>query len=330
MSLGDTIKLSLVQMNSGPDRDANIARAAAHIDRAVESEQPDLVVIPEFFNHPYVFNERDHEHLKRAEPATGPSITAMRAKAAEHRIHLIATLYEEESAGLYYDTAFVIDPQGDIVGKYRKVMPGLYLSLERMYFRFGSRFSVFQVGSWKIGIIICYDTFFPEHARCSAVNGAELIVVPFAAPRVGPWREMMITRAWENAVLLRALQQGRAGERLDLRRREHGRRPRGRGAGRCRERRRRDHHRNAGSPARLRGAPQEAVLPRPQAGPIRATVCAERRTFTAEPEFAIEKLAPAYYRSGSRAEHGAATRPPAAPRARGTSALGDQPRRRRR
>ena len=200
MSLGDTITLSLVQMNSGPDRDANIAQAATHIDRAVETERPDLVVIPEFFNHPYVFNERDHEHLKRAEPGTGPSITAMRAKAAEHRIHLIATLYEEESAGLYYDTAFVIDPEGSIVGKYRKVMPGLYLSLERMYFRFGSRFSVFQVGSWKIGIIICYDTFFPEHARCSAVNGAELIVVPFAAPRVGPWREMMITRAWENAV----------------------------------------------------------------------------------------------------------------------------------
>ena len=200
MSLGERITLSLVQMNSGPDRDANIARAAAHIDHAVERERPDLVVIPEFFNHPYVFNERDHEHLKRAEPATGPSITAMRAKAAEHRIHLIATLYEEESAGLYYDTAFVIDPEGAIVGKYRKVMPGLYLSLERMYFRFGSRFSVFQVGAWKIGIIICYDTFFPEHARCSAVNGAELIVVPFAAPRVGPWRELMITRAWENAV----------------------------------------------------------------------------------------------------------------------------------
>ena len=200
MSLGDQITLSMVQMNSGSDRDANIAQAAAHIDRAVEAEQPDLVVIPEFFNHPYVFNERDHEHLKRAEPATGPSITAMRAKAAEHKIHLIATLYEEEAAGLYYDTAFVIDPAGDIIGKYRKVMPGLYLSLERMYFRFGSRFTVFQVGAWKIGIIICYDTFFPEHARCSAVNGAELIVVPFAAPRVGPWREMMITRAWENAV----------------------------------------------------------------------------------------------------------------------------------
>ena len=275
MSLGDTITLSLVQMNSGPDRDANIARAAAHIDRAVETERPDLVVIPEFFNHPYVFNERDHEHLKRAEPETGPSITAMRAKAAEHRIHLIATLYEEESAGLYYDTAFVIDPKGAIVGKYRKVMPGLYLSLERMYFRFGSRFSVFQVGSWKIGIIICYDTFFPEHARCSAVNGAELIVVPFAAPRVGPWREMMITRAWENAVYFAPCNKVGARERLDLRRREHGHRPRGPSPGRCRQRRRRDHHRSAGPPSGVRGAPEEALLPRPPAGPLWAALRAD-------------------------------------------------------
>ena len=133
MSLGDTITLSLVQMNSGPDRDANIARAAAYRPAVEIAERPDLVVIPEFFNHFYVFNERDHEHLKRAEP-TGPSITAMRAKAAEHRIHL-RDAYEEESAGLYYDTAFVIDPKGAIVGKYRKVMPGLYLSLERFPLR---------------------------------------------------------------------------------------------------------------------------------------------------------------------------------------------------
>ena len=200
MTIANEMRLSLVQMNSGPDRDANVEKACDYIDQAVDSYQSNLVVIPEFFNHPYVFTTRDQDLFKHAEPQSGHSISRMRKKAREHKIYLIATLYEEESAGIYYDTAFVIDPDGEIIGKYRKVMPGLYLSLERIYFRFGSRFSVFQVGDWKVGIVICYDTFFPEHARCSAVNGAELIVVPFAAPKVGPWREMMVTRAWENAV----------------------------------------------------------------------------------------------------------------------------------
>lgn len=200
MTIGNEMRLSLVQMNSSPDRDANVEKALAYIDQAVDSYQSNLVVIPEFFNHPYAFSTRDHKNFKFAEPQSGYSMSRMRKKARERKIYLIATLFEEESAGIYYDTAFVIDPDGEIIGKYRKVMPGLYLSLERIYFRFGSRFSVFQVGEWKVGIVICYDTFFPEHARCSAVNGAELIVVPFAAPKVGPWREMMITRAWENAV----------------------------------------------------------------------------------------------------------------------------------
>ena len=200
MTLSSEIRLSLVQMNSTDDRDENIERASAHIDTAVEQENPDLVVIPEFFNQPYIFNRRNHEYYDWAEPASGPSITRMREKAREHGIHLVATLYELDRPGLYYDTAFIIDPEGEIIGKFRKVMPGLYLSLERMYFRFGSHFPVFRIGEWRIGIVICYETFFPEHARCSAVNGAELIVVPFAAPKIGPWRELMITRAWENAV----------------------------------------------------------------------------------------------------------------------------------
>jgi predicted amidohydrolase len=200
MTIANEMRLSLIQMNSGPDRDANVEKACEYIDQAIETHQSNLVVIPEFFNQPYVFNTRDQKNFQFAEPQSGYSISRMRKKARERNIYLIATLYEEESAGIYYDTAFVIDPNGEIIGKYRKVMPGLYLSLERIYFRFGSHFNVFQVGDWKVGIVICYDTFFPEHARCSAVNGAELIVVPFAAPKVGPWREMMITRAWENAV----------------------------------------------------------------------------------------------------------------------------------
>ena len=200
MSLPSEMRMSLVQMNSTLDREANLDKVCAYIDRTVAEDKPHLVVIPEFFNHHYVFQYRDHKYLDLAEPEDGYSLTRVREKAREHGIHLVATLYEEESAGIYYDTAFVVDPAGEIIGKYRKIMPGLYLSLERMYFRFGSYFPVFKVGEWRIGMVICYDTFFPEHARCVAVNGAELIVVPFAAPKVGPRREMMITRAWENAV----------------------------------------------------------------------------------------------------------------------------------
>ena len=144
MSLPSEMRMSLVQMNSTLDREANLDKVCAYIDRTVAEDKPHLVVIPEFFNHHYVFQYRDHKYLDLAEPEDGYSLTRVREKAREHGIHLVATLYEEESAGIYYDTAFVVDPAGEIIGKYRKIMPGLYLSLERMYFRFGSYFPVLQ------------------------------------------------------------------------------------------------------------------------------------------------------------------------------------------
>ncbi len=194
------MKLSLVQMNSVPDRDTNVDKACAYIDEVVERDQPDLIVIPEFFNMIYVFQYRDYKYIEQAEPDDGYSIGRIRDKARQHKTHIIATIYEEESAGVYYDTAMVIDPEGQIIGKYRKVHPAAFRSLEKLYFRFGSYFPVFRIGEWRVGINICYDTLFPESARCSAVNGAELIVVPFAAYELPTWREMMISRAYDNAV----------------------------------------------------------------------------------------------------------------------------------
>ena len=194
------MKLCLIQMNSTPDHAENVARAATHIDRAVAAELPDLVVVPEFFNHPYVFQYRDYRHIDEAESADGIAISAMRAKAREHGIHIVATIFEEESAGICYDSAIVIDPSGEILGRYRKAHPAAVRSLEKIYFRYGSHFPVFRIGDWRVGINICYDTFFPESARCTAVNGAELIVVPFACPPIACWRETMRTRAFENGV----------------------------------------------------------------------------------------------------------------------------------
>ena len=88
-------------------------RAAGYIDRAVAAELPDLVVVPEFFNHPYVFQYRDYRHIDEAESADGIAISTMRAKAREHGIHIIATIFEAESAGICYDSAIVIDPAGE-------------------------------------------------------------------------------------------------------------------------------------------------------------------------------------------------------------------------
>lgn len=194
------MKLTLIQMNSSPDRDANVDKACDYIDQAVEQKRPDLIVIPEFFNIIYVFQYRDYKYVDSAEPENGLAIRRMCEKARQHRVHLIATIYEEESAGVYYDSAMVIDPDGEIVGRYRKTHPAAVRSLEKIYFRFGSYFPVFKIGDWRVGINICYDTFFPESARCSTVNGAELIVVPFACPEIECWREIMMTRAFENGV----------------------------------------------------------------------------------------------------------------------------------
>lgn len=194
------LKLSLIQMSSVESRDANLEKACRYIDAAVAAERPDLVVVPEFFNIPYVFQYRDYAHIDRAERDDGPSVRCMAAKAREHGIHIVATLFEEDSAGLYYDSAMVIGPDGRLLGKYRKIHPSAVRSLEKIYFRFGSHFPVFRIKDFKVGINICYDTFFPESARCSAINGAELIVVPFAAFTEHVWREVMMTRAYENGV----------------------------------------------------------------------------------------------------------------------------------
>lgn len=196
----DELRLAVVQMNSGDDRDANLDKAAELVRRAAEDEGADLVILPEFFNIPYVFQWRDYAHIDRAEPEDGPSIRLVRDLARKHGVGIVTAIFEAESAGLYYDTAFFVERDGSLVGKYRKTHPAAVASLEKIYFRFGSHYPVVKLLGWRVGAVICYDTFFPEAARCVALNGAELIAVPFAAPPVEAWRSMMITRAFENGV----------------------------------------------------------------------------------------------------------------------------------
>lgn len=197
-----TLKLGMIQMTSAVrDRDGNVTKALGLIDDAVE-QGAELVVLPEFFNTEYFAQYWDYSYVDYAEPESGPTITAMRRKAAEHRIHLVATIYEMEGPGLYYDTMFLIDPEGRVMGKYRKAQPAGVRSVEKLFYRAGNEFPVWQVNGFAVGAVICYDHVFPETVRSVAVNGAEVIVGPFATNGIPTWDQLMITRAFENGVYM--------------------------------------------------------------------------------------------------------------------------------
>lgn len=196
------LSLGMVQMNSTVgDRDANLKKAEGYVDQAA-AQGAELVVLPEFFNTEYFAQYWDYAYTDYAEPEDGPTITAMRDKAREHRVHLCATIYEKQAAGLLFDTAFLIEPDGGIAGKYRKVHPAAVRSLEKIYFRAGNRFPVWDVRGVAVGAVICYDHVFPEATRCATVQGAELVLGPFATPQLPVWEQLMATRAFENGVYM--------------------------------------------------------------------------------------------------------------------------------
>ena len=198
------MQISLIQMNSRANaRDENVDRACQFVAQAALAGSR-LIVLPEFFNCEYFPQFRDYRYMDYAEPDTGPTTQRMRESAKTHGVWIVSTIFEIARAGLYYDTAMLIDPDGAIAGKYRKVHPAALLSLEKIYFRGGSLFPVFQVDEWNVGFSICYDNLFPESCRCLALRGAELIVAPYATPIDDPWENFLTTRALENGVFLAA------------------------------------------------------------------------------------------------------------------------------
>lgn len=195
------MRVAAAQLHAGAACDANVARAVDAIDGAAR-DGADIVVLPEFFNVEYVWSRHEPSLIKLAERDEGPSITRIAQAARALRVNVVATLLELDSPGHYYDTAIVLDRRGEIVGKHRKVHPAATESLEKIFFRYGSHFDAIPVEGWSIGINICYDNEFPESARCSALNGAHLLVAPFATPLQMPLREMLIARASDNALFV--------------------------------------------------------------------------------------------------------------------------------
>ncbi len=142
-----------------------------------------ILCFQELFFGPYFCAEQDRRWYKYAEPIPGPLTERMAKLAKRHRISIIAPMYEEAETGVYYNTAIVIDDDGSLLGKFRKVHiphldPGFW---EKFYFRPGNLgYPVFETAHAKVGVYICYDRHFPEGARALGLNGAEIVFNPSA------------------------------------------------------------------------------------------------------------------------------------------------------
>ena len=206
------MRIACVQMQSTEDLNANLDKAVQYIERAADAGAR-CVVLPEFFNTIFFAQYQDPAYHALAERDDGPTLSAIRAAAQRFRIAVVATIYEKVEAGLYFDTAMHLDAQGEIVFKYRKVHPAGVLSLEKLYFRYGTRFDTYALDDWRVGIGICYDMGFPETARCLTMNGAELLIAPYATSRINMFQEVLRTRAFENGCFLAAANKvGREGD----------------------------------------------------------------------------------------------------------------------
>jgi len=142
-----------------------------------------ILGLQEIFNGPYFCPSQDVRWYDAAETVPGPTTEMMAAYAHKYEMVMVVPVYEREMAGVFYNTAAVIDADGKYLGKYRKqhipqVRPGFF---EKFYFKPGTGgYPVFQTRYAKVGVYICYDRHFPEGARCLGLNGAEIVFNPSA------------------------------------------------------------------------------------------------------------------------------------------------------
>ncbi|MBE9529097.1 MAG: acyltransferase [Proteobacteria bacterium] len=176
-----TVKTAAVQMAPSADRDRNLRKAAELIELAA-SEGAEIIALPQLFNSEWFPFEINTAHLSKSESADGPSVTAMQEAALKHKSVVIAPIFEAYQ-GAHFNTAFVIGPDGKIIGRYRKIhIPQIPLWEEGSYFAPGDLgFPVFKTPNATIGVQLCWDVFFPEGFRTLALKGAEIVFTPTAS-----------------------------------------------------------------------------------------------------------------------------------------------------
>ncbi len=175
------VKLGLIQADVSANPAANLKKTIALVERAAKSGAQ-IICTQELFRSQYFCQSEDHKHFELAETIPGPSTDAFQKLAKKHKVVIVASLFERRTAGLYHNTAVVIDADGSLMGSYRKMhIPDDPLFYEKFYFTPGDLgFKTWDTRYGKIGVLICWDQWYPEAARLTAMSGAQILFYPTA------------------------------------------------------------------------------------------------------------------------------------------------------
>jgi N-carbamoylputrescine amidase len=179
LPMSDKFVVGLIQMRSAKNAAENLERACEKIREAAK-RGAQIVCMDELFHGEYFCRKEDAELFNLAEPFPGPTTDVLTAVAHDHKVAIVASLFERRAAGLYHNTCAVIDADGAFLGKYRKMhIPDDPLYYEKFYFTPGDLgFPTFDTKFGRIGVQICWDQWYPEGSRAVALGGAQVILYP--------------------------------------------------------------------------------------------------------------------------------------------------------
>ncbi|MEE2826448.1 MAG: carbon-nitrogen hydrolase [Planctomycetota bacterium] len=209
------VQVAALQTSCSDDRSANLEQSIEQI-RTAAKQGAELVCLQELFHSRYFCQTEDHQYFDLAESIPGPTSEAISKVAAELNIVVLTSVFERRAAGLFHNTAIVFDRDGSLAGKYRKMHipddPGYY---EKFYFTPGDQgFVAFDTSLGSIGVCICWDQWFPEAARLTALAGAQILVYPtaigwlsedkqdFGASQRDAWKTVMRSHAIANGIFV--------------------------------------------------------------------------------------------------------------------------------
>src|SRR3954451_4750913 len=174
-------RVALVQMQCGTDPAANLEKAIQFI-RDAAKQGAEIVCLPELFRSQYFCQSEDHANFALAEEIPGPTTVSLGNVARENNVVIVASLFEKRAAGVYHNTAAIIDADGKFLGKYRKMhIPDDPAFYEKFYFTPGDLgFNAWETKHGKIGVCVCWAQWYPEAARLTALRGAQILFYPTA------------------------------------------------------------------------------------------------------------------------------------------------------